>query len=198
MNIVFDLGGVLLRWNPKAVIAKYFFDQNEQDIVEKKIFGHHDWLELDRGTLPLEEAISRAVARTELEEKSIARFLNFFSVELSPEPDVLSIVQKLYDSQQHKLYVLSNMHLSAVDYIEREYNFWYFFEGIVFSSRLRMIKPDPEIYHHLLKKYDLRAEDSIFIDDREENIVTAEELGFKTIRFQDASQCEVELKAKLG
>lgn len=198
MNIVFDLGGVILHWNPKAVRAKYFSQENDQEIVKKSIFGHPDWRELDRGTLPLKEAISRAVARTGLEEKSIAWFLNNFSAELTPNPDALRIVQKIYDSQQHKLYVLSNMHLSAVDYIEREYNFWHLFEGVVFSSRLKMIKPEPGIYNYLLNKYNLKAEESIFIDDQEENTVAAEELGFRTIHFQNAGQCEAELKGKLG
>ncbi len=197
MNIVFDLGGVLLNWNPKEVGDKYFSQQNDQEIVRKYIFGHPDWLELDRGTLQLEEAISRAVARTGLEEKSVTNFLTNFPSELTPNPDVLNIARKLYDAQQHKLYVLSNMHLHSVDYIMQEYNFWHLFEGIVFSAPLKMIKPEPQIYKHLLDEYNLTARGSIFIDDQLENIIAAKKLGLQTIHFRNASQCEAELKTKL-
>lgn len=198
MNIVFDLGGVILHWNPPQVMAKYFSDPNEHELVKNKILRHEDWAELDRGTLPLEEAITRAVARTGLPEKNVTQFLKDFPKALTPKSDVLSIAQKIYDSQQHDLYVLSNMHLHAMHYIEQVYDFWYLFKGIVFSSPLKLIKPEPEIYSYLLNKYNLSTKDSIFIDDREENTIAAERLGFETIHFQDSEQCAKELKTRLS
>jgi putative hydrolase of the HAD superfamily len=59
MNIVFDLGGVVFRWQPETIIRHFFHDSKEQDRVRSEIFSHVDWIELDRGTIETEQAITR-------------------------------------------------------------------------------------------------------------------------------------------
>ena len=63
MNVVFDLGGVVFNWAPDAIIDSVFEDSDTQDLVRKEVFNHSDWVELDRGTISLERAISRGAAR---------------------------------------------------------------------------------------------------------------------------------------
>ena len=63
-NIIFDLGGVVLEWNPEAIVAEVFDGPNDRIVALSQIIGHSDWLELDRGTLELERAIRNATERT--------------------------------------------------------------------------------------------------------------------------------------
>ena len=75
MNIVFDLGGVVVTWEPEAIIAQVFADPMVQALVHTEIFRHADWLALDRGTLPWQEAVKRGAHRTGLSEAEVATLL---------------------------------------------------------------------------------------------------------------------------
>jgi hypothetical protein len=75
LNIVFDLGGVVVTWEPEVIIAQVFADPAVQALVRTEIFGHADWLALDRGTLLRQDAIARAVQRTGLSEADVAALL---------------------------------------------------------------------------------------------------------------------------
>ena len=73
MNLVFDLGGVVVRWDPDAIIAGVFSDPSSRSRVKADVLSHADWLELDRGTLALEDAIRRAAQRTGIAPAEIAQ-----------------------------------------------------------------------------------------------------------------------------
>lgn len=76
LNIVFDLGGVVFNWQPDKLIQRVFADSKTQSLVKTEIFGHVDWLELDRGTLSFEDAVDRGTRRTGLPKEEIERLLN--------------------------------------------------------------------------------------------------------------------------
>ncbi|HJV12065.1 MAG TPA: hypothetical protein VJ690_11225, partial [Burkholderiales bacterium] len=76
MNLVFDLGGVVVRWDPKAIIDGVFKDENTKARVRQAVFEHADWLELDRGTLGREQAIERAAKRSGIAAEDIKRLLH--------------------------------------------------------------------------------------------------------------------------
>jgi putative hydrolase of the HAD superfamily len=82
------------------------------------------------------------------------------------------------------------MHRASITYLEQQYDIWEMFHGVVISSRIKTVKPEIEIYQHLLDKYQLRPAETIFIDDTEENLTAASSLGIQTIRFFDSTQCE--------
>ncbi len=189
MNIVFDLGGVVFRWQPDAIIQSFFDDGDVQDRVRAEIFDHPDWLELDRGTISLEAAIERGADRTGLPATTIERLLTAVPEFLTPIDQTIDLIRRLANTS-NRLFVLSNMHLASIAHLEKEHDIWTLFDGVVISSRIKTIKPEIRIYRYLLDTYQLRPADTVFIDDRLENLEAAASLGIRTIRFFDATQCE--------
>ncbi len=195
MNLVFDLGGVVVRWDPEAIIDGVFNDESVKARVRQAVFEHADWLELDRGTLGREEAIARAARRSGLAAEDIKRLLHAVPPSLAVFPDTVELLYRL-KRKGHPLYCLSNMHFASIEYLEREHTFWDVFEGRVISCRLQLCKPEPGIYEHLLREFGLKAEDTLFIDDVQKNLDAAAKLGIHTLRFETAAQCERELRAR--
>jgi len=194
LNIVFDLGGVVVTWEPEAIIAKVFADPAVQAKVRADLFGHADWLALDRGTLDRQEAIVRAAERTGLSVLDLTDLMQQVPPALVAIPGTVELLYRL-KAQGHKLYCLSNMHIASIEHLERTYAFWDVFEGAVISCRLHVIKPEPAIYAYLLETYGLDGADTVFIDDTEINLGAAAQLGIQTIKFESSTQCEGRLKA---
>jgi putative hydrolase of the HAD superfamily len=194
LNLVFDLGGVVVRWDPDAIIAGVFADPETRSKVRAGVFGHADWLELDRGTLGREDAIARAANRTGVAAHEIKRLLHAVPPSLIVFPDTVELLYRLR-AKGHPLYCLSNMHFASIEYLERMHTFWDVFDGAVISCRLQLCKPESAIYAHLLKSYGLKAEETLFIDDVQVNLDAAARLGIRTLKFENAAQCERELRS---
>ena len=194
MNIVFDLGGVVVTWDPDALIANLFSDPEVQAQVRAEIFGHADWCELDRGTLPLQEAIRRAAARTGLAVAAVADLMHQVPPALVEIADTVDLLHRL-KARGHRLLYLSNMHVASIEHLERKYTFWHIFEGGIISCRVHLIKPEPGIYTSLLETYRLDTAETVFIDDMEANLAAASLFGIRTIRFENPGQCEEQLQA---
>ncbi len=193
MNIVFDLGGVVFNWQPDAIIRSIFEDTAIQDLIRKEIFEHTDWVELDRGTIALDQAIVRGAARTGLPSEDIERLLKAVPRFLTPIEETIELIRDLSNTN-NRLFVLSNMHLASIAYLEQRHRIWDVFDGIVISSRIQMVKPELQIYNYLLNLYQLEPAETIFIDDLPENLMAASSLGIKTIRFFDSAQCARDLE----
>ena len=193
MNIVFDLGGVVVRWEPDALIATVFSDPLVRAAMRAEFVGHSDWLALDRGTLSPRNAIERAAKRIGLPEADIEKFLQQVPPALVPIPAMVDLLYRL-KANGHRLFCLSNMHVASIEYLESAYTFWEVFEGVVVSCRLQLCKPEAAIYGYLLETYGLNANDTVFIDDTPENLTAAAELGLHALRFESPAQCERELK----
>jgi len=194
LNIVFDLAGVVFTWDPKKLIASVFEDRISQEKVMSEIYGHKDWVELDRGTIEINDAIKRSSKRTNLPISKINELMQKIPNELKPIDETINLI-KIVKQKGNKLFVLSNMHKAAIEFIEENNSFWNLFDGMVISCRVQMVKPEVEIYEYLLNEYKLKAEETIFIDDTEINLDAAGKLGIQTIKFKNASQCEYELEA---
>jgi putative hydrolase of the HAD superfamily len=192
MNIVFDLGGVVFRWQPEEIIRHFFHDARQQDLVRSEIFSHIDWIELDRGTIETDQAITRGAARTGLARDRIRELLNAVPRFLTPIDETIELIHTVRRSN-HKLFVLSNMHPASITYLEKTHDIWNLFDGVVISSRIQMVKPEIQIYRHLLSTYGLSAAETVFIDDLSENLEVASTLGIQTIQFVDADQCKRDL-----
>ena len=194
MNLVFDLGGVVVRWDPDAIIAGVFHDEETKRKVKKGVFEDADWLELDRGTLGREDAIARAAKRTGVAEAEIKRLLHAVPPSLVVFPETVELLRRL-KRKGYRLYCLSNMHFASIEYLEKTQKFWDVFDGAVISCRLQLCKPEAGIYEHLLRTHGLKAEETLFIDDVQKNLDAAAQLGIKILRFESAAQCERELRA---
>jgi len=194
LNIVFDLGGVVFTWQPESIIAKVFSENDARQKACIEIFSHQDWVDLDRGTLDKAAAVARAVKRTGFSASEVERLFEQIPNSLVLIPSTLDLIKYL-KNKGHRLFVLSNMHITSIQYLEREYSFWDVFDGRVISCRINMVKPEPTIYRYLLNRYKLLVEQTVFIDDSACNIEAASSLGIHAIQFRNANQCKEELNA---
>jgi putative hydrolase of the HAD superfamily len=192
MNVVFDLGGVIIAWRPDDIIARAFADPAHRELAKREIIGHPDWLALDRGSISFDEAIARGTERSGLDESVVRAFVESIPPALVAEPDMVDLMHRVKDAG-NRLYCLSNMPTESFAYLERAHSFWGLFSGIVISSRIGFCKPEPEIYVHLLDTHGLVAADTVFIDDVAANVEAAARFGIRAIQFQSAAQCESEL-----
>ena len=194
MNIIFDLGEVVVTWRPKEIIAMVFPDPAVQETVHTRIIQHADWLDLDRGTLSREDAIARATDRTGLPETQIAHLFRLVPLALVAIPGTIDLLYRL-KNRAHSLYCLSNIQKASIEHLESEYSFWEVFSGRVISSRIGLVKPEPEIFFYLLQTYQLKIEATILVDDLDVNLAVAERIGIRTVKFESPVQCEIQLRA---
>jgi putative hydrolase of the HAD superfamily len=188
LNIVFDLGGVVFNWQPQQLIQSVFDDSATQDLVRAEIFEHADWIALDKGTITLDQAVVRGAKRTGLLRADVERVLNEVPRSLTPIEETIDLLRSIVETD-NRFFVLSNMHIASFAHLEKEYDIWDMFDGIVISSRIKKVKPEIEIYEHLLGEYNLDASETVFIDDTDENLVAANSIGIQTINFLNAAQC---------
>ena len=196
MNVVFDLGGVVFQWRPDAIAQRVFDDPDTQNLVKRHIFGHADWVALDRGTISIGQAVKQGATRTGLPPSEVQRLLDEVPRSLTPVPGTADLIRSVKEAN-NKLYVLSNMQFASIDYLQREHDIWDQFDGLVISCRINKVKPERAIYEHLLDEHELLAPETVFIDDMSENLAAAAKLGILTIQFKDPDQCRQDLQ-RLG
>lgn len=193
MNIIFDLGGVVFNWNPTNLINRITNNNEEKDLLIKYLFEHDDWNKLDQGTITKEDVIKKTIKRSGLDRSIIENIFKNIPGELIPKTETVNLIEEL-SKTEHNLYVLSNMQSDIAKILTKNYHFWHHFKGIVFSCDVKMIKPNRDIFDHILSKYDLKPEDTIFIDDTKNNTDSAKNLGISTIHFLNPNQLRSELK----
>ena len=194
---MFDLGGVVVAWEPDLLIAGCFADADERVRVRREVLDHPDWLALDRGTLPRPQAITRAAARSGIDAVRLAEFFIDMPAALTPMPASIDLLRRLHADAQ-PLYCLSNMHVASIEHLEASHDFFEVFTGRTISCRVHFIKPEPAIYRRLLSDHGLHAADTVFIDDVQVNLDAAAAFGMRTIRFVDATQCAAVYAARVG
>jgi putative hydrolase of the HAD superfamily len=194
MNIVFDLGGVVVAYDRAALLAELYPDPATEAAIRAGLVEHLDWVELDRGTLAEVDAAARAARRTGVSTDDFARFLERMSVAWTPVPATVQLLYQLRENE-HALYCLSNMHPASITFLERSFTFWEVFAGAVISCRVGLCKPEPAIYAHLLERHGLAGPDTVFIDDLDVNLTAAAAFGIRTIKFEDPAQCARALRA---
>jgi len=194
VNVVFDLAGVLVDYDQPSLIAETFSDPAARRLVRAEIIGHEDWLALDRGTSTQDDVIMRAAGRTGLAVEDIARFFDRVSTAWAPVPETVDLLQRVR-ARGHLLFCLSNMHPASWAYLERSCGFWELFSGVTISCRVRLIKPEPAIYAHLLAQYGLEGYQTVFVDDRDVNLTAAARFGIQTVKFENPAQCEIRLRS---
>jgi putative hydrolase of the HAD superfamily len=195
--IIFDLGGVVLRWNPDAILRNFYADETLRSAAKRDIFQHADWQDLDRGTLLEPEAFLRFHQRTGRPLEEMAALWQAARDSLQPIPQTLEILDELTD-RNLPLYCLSNMPATTADYLRAKYSFWKSFRGIVISGEIKLLKPDPKIFAHIAERFGLAPQQTVFIDDHLPNVEGADRLGFKTVLFENPRQCRLALQERFG
>jgi len=196
-NVIFDFGGVLLRWQPQEIIDAFYAEEDLRSSLSRNVFRHPDWIEMDRGSLSEDAAVHRFAARMKRPVQEMQALLQLVKESLVPLPGTVELVHELA-GRGVPLYGLSNMPASTFTYLSGRYNHWKLFQGIVISGTVKLIKPDPAIFEYICCQHQLEPSQTIFVDDHSPNIEAAEKLGFRTILFRDAEQCAQDLHTFLG
>lgn len=197
-NIVFDLGGVLLEWKPDEILARLYPEAPKtQALIKKEVFQHPDWLALDKGTLDEEAAILLFQRRTGRSLSEMKKLMDTVRETLTPIQPTFALLEAL-SKEGLNLYCVSNMQNKVFADLQKRYDFWGKFKGLVISAHVRMIKPDAEIFHHLFSRYGLSPAESVFIDDHPPNVESARRLGMAAILFQGADDCGRQLREVHG
>ncbi len=196
MNIIFDLGGVVFDWDPESLLLRFFPVESERNKVRELFMKHPDWVELDRGSLSPDTAVSRAAERTGLSQAPLKELLDATPESLTVKEETVDLILKLKE-RGHALFILSNMHHESMDYLDETQDIFELFDGKVASCRVGLVKPEEAIYKHILNEYGLNPEETLFIDDMKENVEAASRTGIRPLHFQSAAQCTEEL-AELG
>lgn len=191
-NIIFDLGNVILDFQPKIYVRSKI-DEEKVEEIYKCIFQSDEWPMLDRGTICEEDAKRNIINRNTGSEELINKvFENWYDI-LTPIESSVDTLKKL-KQKGYKIYYLSNFHLAAFEYINNKYDLFKLFEGGVVSYKEKLLKPEKEIYEKILYRYSLEPGETLFIDDMEQNIEAAIKLGLKGIVLKEPRKLEDELQ----
>jgi len=193
-TIVFDLGGVLIDWNPEYVFLKEFRgDRKKMNWFFENICTS-TWNEQQDAGYSLEQATLERIALFPEHERLIRMYYGEWEQMLGYElTGTVEILKKLHQSPDYTIYALTNWSGETFPVARQKFHFLSWFEGIVVSGDEKLVKPDPEIYKLLLDRYDLDAKNCVFIDDRADNVQAAVDLGFKGIQFSNDHQLFKEL-----
>ncbi|MGF1909361.1 HAD family phosphatase [Vibrio kasasachensis] len=192
-NIIFDLGNVIVRWSPVEVIRLTFGDSERVNTLTKQIFQSPIWLAANRGELTeaeVQTALQREFGLSAIQAEKICYYVKHTQLVLFGSIDLLNRVKEA----GYNVYALSDNVHEIVTHLKQQYDFWSLFDGVVISADVGYLKPSPEIYQTLLEQYQLDAQECLFIDDMPNNVEGAQAIGMAGIQFQNAEQCERELK----
>ncbi len=192
--IIFDLGNVLIDWNPA-----YVFDKLIEDEGKRKHFFENictaDWNEEQDAGRPIKQATEELIAaHPEWKEAIEAFYGRWIEMLGGPINETVEILRQLKQSGHYKLYALTNWSAETFPTALEMYDFLHWFDGRVVSGEEKMRKPNPLFYQILLDRFQLKAEETLFIDDSARNINAAEQLGINGILFHSPQQLEKDLK----
>ncbi len=195
-HIIFDFGGVLIDWNPVYLYNKLFEDETDMSFFLNNICTPQWNIQQDAGR-PL--ATATEILQKEHPEHSemIGHYYGRWDEMLGGViEDSERVLRKL--KPNYSIYGLTNWSAETITVAYGKYDFFQLLDGIVVSGDEKLIKPDPKLYQVLLDRYNLKANESLFIDDNIHNIETALDMGFHTIHFTENMDLEKEVKYKLG
>jgi len=191
-NIVFDLGRVLLKYEPKEYLEKKI-NKDKVDEIYDQVFRSEEWVMLDRGVITQEEAVIRISKRyPENKELIMVAFKDWYEM-MSPIEGTVQLLYKLKKAG-YNIYYLSNFQLLAFDNVRNKYDFFKAFNGGIFSYMEKLLKPEIEIYKCLIERYSLLPSETIFTDDMECNIDGCKKIGIGGILFTDPETLIRDLK----
>jgi len=187
-NVIFDFGAVLFQWNPSKIVQTFTDSKYEQQLLLNEVLRHPDWLSLDRGTMLMAEIIPKCAARTGFPESRMEDFFEHIMNSLVKVSCTQTLFYRLLE-HHYSIYYLTNMSSAFFETLNERHSFLSLCKGGLVSGTELIVKPEPEIFELLLDRYNLQADESLFIDDSEENIKSARDLGFHTVRFEQSDEC---------
>ncbi|GGG10376.1 HAD family hydrolase [Pontibacter amylolyticus] len=196
-TIIWDLGAVLIDWNPHYLYRKIFDDEAEMHHFLENVCTF-DWNEEQDGGRTIQEANDYLIARHPEHEENIRAYYGRWEEMLGgPIQDSVAILREMKLRGEHTLYALTNWSAELFPIALERYDFLGWFDGIVVSGTEKDRKPNHSFYHTLLNRYSLQPEEVLFIDDNLRNIKAAEQLGIESIHFTSPEELRVRLE-KMG
>ena len=202
-NIIFDLGNVIINYNQKKIINNFTEKEEEIKYIYDEIFHAPEWTLMDLGDITNDEAIEIINKRNEFKyEKLTQEFLHEWYKKQPINRDIVEIA-KILKNNGYNLFVLSNMANQTYEYFKND-EFFSLCTGIVISAHEHVKKPDEKVYRLLLDRYNLNAEECLFIDDDDsgKNYETANKIGIKGRRIvpnqaEDVKKLLLEFNVKI-
>ena len=181
-NVVFDIGNVLLNWDPRGLYESIFGRDDFEGHPLTEVIGSRLWLEMDRGTAGIEETISKLAPLYPDSIDEIGRFIREVASHIQPMEDSFRLARE-FKERGIGVYLLSNFGEEAYRTVRNRIDDFEIFDGGIISWEVKLIKPEPRIYELLLAKHDLAPSETLFIDDSAPNIEAAEKLGMRGLHL---------------
>lgn len=196
-NIIFDLGGVLIDWNPEYV----YLDVFEGDRKKMQWFLDEictmDWNENQDGGYPLQKATEERVSLFPQYEEWIRMYYGRWEEMLGGSiEETVEILDQLLGDIKFRVIALTNWSSETFPVALQRFEFLHRFEGIIVSGIEKTRKPFPDIYQLTLDRYGFKAEETLFIDDNQRNIDAAADMGIQTIHFKNPKDLKYNLNKK--
>ena len=193
-TIIFDLGGVLIDWNPRYLFRKLFTDEQEMERFLTHICSP-DWNEEQDAGRTLAEATEWLVARHQEHEPNIRAYYGRWEEMLGGVFEAgAEALRKLTQETDYQVYALTNWSAETFEIALRKYDFLHWFDGIVVSGTEKTRKPFPEFYRILLDRYSVEPQKALFLDDNLRNIEAARQLGIHSVHITDPNMIPEILK----
>ncbi len=192
-SVVFDLGGVLIDWDPRHLYRRIF--RGDEAAMERFLAEvcTPEWNEEQDAGRSFAEGVALLQARHPEHRDRIAAFhLRWDEMLAGVIPGAAEILRDV-KAAGNPVYALSNWSAETWPIAECRFEFLSWFDGVVVSGRIGLRKPDPAIFQHLLERFGLEAERTLFVDDSQRNVEAARRLGFEALRFESAPQLRREL-----
>ena len=192
-NVVFDFGQVLVHFEPSYMVGVYCKDEADKALLEEVIFDRLYWDKLDMGTISNEETLLGIKSRIPERLWELADKIYYNWVYNIPEIDGMSELIDYIKAKGIKTYLLSNIskyfaeHINEIPILNK-------LDGLVMSGPIGIVKPSRDIFNHLCTKFNISPSETIFVDDRTDNIEGAKKFGIKGYVFDGDSK---KLKAYL-
>jgi 2-haloacid dehalogenase len=192
-TVIFDLGGVLIDWNPDYVF-KTIFEKEE----EKKWFFDNictsDWNEEQDAGRSLKEATEELITKFPDHEPNIRAFYDRWEEMLGgPIEGTVEVLKDLRSREELKLYALTNWSAETFPVALERYDFLHWFDGRLVSGEEKTRKPFRDIYEKLISRFNINPTEAVYIDDNMRNLHPARELGMHIIHFKSPEQLKEEL-----
>lgn len=183
-TIIFDLGGVLIDWNPRNLYRKVFVDPGAMEYFLTEIC-HSEWNKQQDAGRPWEEAILERINKFPDYESEIRMYHDRWEEMLKgPIPETVQLLESLHRMGEYRLLALTNWSSETWPVAWNNYDFLKLFEGIVISGHEKLAKPDEAIYQLICQRYDVDPGKALFIDDVEENVIGAQKFGLNAIQYE--------------
>lgn len=197
-TLIFDLGGVLVDWNIRYLYRKIFDDEEKMEWFLTNITPYSWNLEQDRGR-SFAAGTAELLAKYPEWKLEIEAYYGRYTEQFDGAIDEnVAMLKDFVDEGKYRLLALTNWPAESFQWARETYPFMSWFEGILVSGEEGIIKPDPEIYELLFKRFDVDRTKAIFMDDNEKNVKGSEAVGLKAIHVQSHQQFKQELFLALG